>query len=298
MITTDLLKISNNQGSSWGDSSRINSGIISSGGSEVSESSVTDYIVSPGGMKYYLPSYVGDICVPFENQVFDSLNKGYCFYKEYAWLSGFGVRKITEKKDADRTITLKYFVCSCEEFNDPYDEKKALKKRRTVSQRCGCKAKMILKYMGDNKYFIKTFVELHNHPLASETGRQFLKANREMNISLRTICFDSSKVNIGVSKSFYFAKEMAGGYGNVSANLHDFRNFSRDVKSFVSERDGQMIIDKFKVIQETSESFYFAYEVDSDGHLTKLFLADAIGRRNFELYGDTVSFDTTFYTNK
>ncbi|XP_074356137.1 protein FAR1-RELATED SEQUENCE 5-like [Apium graveolens] len=246
-------------GSSCGDSSRINSCLISSGGSEVSESSVADYIVSPGGMKYYFPSYVGDISVPFENQVFDNLNKG---------------------------------------FNDPYDEKKALKKRCTVFQRCGCEAKMILKYMGDNKYFIKTFVELHNHPLASETGRQFVKANREMNISLRTICFDASKVNIGVSKSFYFAKEMAGGYGNVGANLCDFRNFSRDIKSFVGERDGQMIIDKFKVIQETSESFYFAYEVDFDGHLTKLFWVDAIGQRNFELYGDAVSFDATFDTNK
>ncbi|XP_074380435.1 protein FAR1-RELATED SEQUENCE 5-like [Apium graveolens] len=297
MIIAVLLKISNNQGSSCGDSSQINSGLISSGGSEVGESSVTDYIVSPGGMKYYLPSYVGDISVPFENQVFDNLNKGYYFYKEYARLSSFGVRKTAEKKDVDQTITLKHFVCSCEGFNDPYDEKKALKKRRTVSQRCGCKAKMILKYMGNNKYFIKTFDGLHNHPLASETRRQFLKANREMNISLRTICFDASKVNIGASKSFYFAKEMAGGYGNVGVNLRDFKNFSRDIKSFVGERDGQMIIDKFKVIQETLESFYFAYEVDSDGHLTKLFWADAIGRRNFELYGDAVSFDATFDTN-
>ncbi|XP_074326816.1 protein FAR1-RELATED SEQUENCE 4-like [Apium graveolens] len=224
-------------GSSCGDSSRINCGVISSGGSEVSESSVTDYIVSPGSMKYYLPSYVGNISVTFENQVFDSLNKGYCFYKEYVRLSGFGVRKTTKKKGVYRTITLKHFICSCEGFNDPYEEKKALKKRCTISQRCGYKAKMILKYMGDNKYFIKTFVELHNHPLASETSLQFLKANREMNISLRTICFDASKVNIGVSKSFYFAKEMTGGYGNVGANLRDFRNFSRDVKSFVGERD-------------------------------------------------------------
>ncbi|XP_074356118.1 protein FAR1-RELATED SEQUENCE 5-like [Apium graveolens] len=288
-------EVANDGGSSCGHSSRINSGLISSGGSEVSESSVTDYIISPGVMKYYLPSYVGDISVPFENQVFDNLNKGYCFYKEYAWLSGFGVRKTAEKKDVDRTITLKHFVCSCEGFNDHYDEKKALKKRRTVSQSYGCKAKMILKYMGDNKYFIKSFIKMHNHPLARETGWQFLKANREMNISLTTIWFDASKVNIGVSKRFYFATKMAGGFGNVGANLHDFRNFSRDVKSFVGERDGQMIIDKFKVIQETSESFYFAYEVDSDGHLTKLFWADTIGRRNFELYGDAVSFDTNKY---
>ncbi|XP_074336521.1 protein FAR1-RELATED SEQUENCE 5-like [Apium graveolens] len=119
-----------------------------------------------------------------------------------------------------------------------------------------------------------------------------------MNISLRNIVFDASKVNIGPSKSFGFTKEQAGGYANVGASLRNFRNFNRDLKSFIDERDGQMIIDKFKVIQETSESFYFDYDIDSGGHLTKLFWADAMDRWNFELYGDAVSFDATFDTNK
>ncbi|KAK1395915.1 hypothetical protein POM88_005778 [Heracleum sosnowskyi] len=57
------------------------------------------------------------------------------------------------------------------------------------------------------------------------------------------------------------------------------------------------MIDKFKVIQETSEGFSYGYDVDYAGHLMKLFWADAISRRNFELYGDVVSFDATFDTN-
>nr|XP_017251549.1 PREDICTED: protein FAR-RED IMPAIRED RESPONSE 1-like [Daucus carota subsp. sativus] len=91
---------------------------------------------------------------------------------------------------------------------------------------------------------------------------------------------------------------MVGGYSNVGATLRDFRNFNRDLKEYIGERDGQMLIDKFKVFQESSSSFYYAYELDEAGRLTKLFWADAISRRNFEVYGDAVSFDATFDTNK
>lgn len=58
------------------------------------------------------------------------------------------------------------------------------------------------------------------------------------------------------------------------------------------------MIDKFKFMQESSKGFYYAFDVDSAGYLTKLFWADAVGRRNFELYGDAVSFDAIFDTNK
>ncbi|XP_074376904.1 protein FAR1-RELATED SEQUENCE 5-like [Apium graveolens] len=60
----------------------------------------------------------------------------------------------------------------------------------------------------------------------------------------------------------------------------------------------KMMIDKFKRIQEKFKAFYYAYDVDSDGRLTKLFWADSIGRRNFELNGDTISFNATFDTNR
>ncbi|KAK1389608.1 hypothetical protein POM88_017786 [Heracleum sosnowskyi] len=292
-------------GSNCGDSSRTSTGISPIVSTDISsignEGSVTSYTKSPGGNMYYIPSSVGEIAIPFTHQVFESLDKGYKFYKDYGRLGGFSVQKTTEKRDDDgETILLKHYVCSREGFNDPKDDSgdKVVQRRQIASQRCGCKAKMVLKYMAGGQYFVFSFVELHNHPLASETGRQFFRVNREMNINLRNIVFDSSKVKIGCITSFSFAKELAGGYSNVGATLRDFRNFNRDLKTFVGENDGQMLIDKFKVNQENSKSFYFAYDVDSAGHLTKMFWADPIGRRYFELYGDAVSFDATFDTNK
>ncbi|XP_063935349.1 protein FAR1-RELATED SEQUENCE 5-like [Daucus carota subsp. sativus] len=295
MIISDLTKISDNQGSSCGDSSNVSVSIPVS--STESEKSVTNCIVSPGGMKYFMPTSVDGSQVPFQNQSFDSLDKAYNFYREYGRLGGFDVRKTTEKRDADGTIILKHFVCSKEGFVDG-SHSEGIRQRRTVSRRCGCKAKVVMKIRSQNRYYIFNFVELHNHPLASESGRQFLRSSREMTVSLRSFVFDAAKVNIGCSKAFSLVKEMTGGYSNVGATLRDFRNFNRDLKEFVGERDGQMLIDKFKVLQETSKSFYFAYELDGDGHLTMLFWADPTGRRNFEIYGDAVSFDATFDTNK
>ena len=291
-------------GSTCGDCSRVGAVDVSDVVvSDECDSSITNYTLSPGGQKYYLPSSVDLVEMPFANQVFDSLDKAFKFYKEYGRLGGFDVRKGTEKKDADGTIILKHFVCSKEGYNVANfgsEEKvgKIVKERRTGSRRCGCKAKIVVKIMSLNRYFILNFVESHNHPLASEDGRQFLRCSRDMSISLRNMVFDASKVNIGCSKAYSLVKEMAGGYSNVGATLRDFRNFSRDLKEYVGVRDGQMVIDNFKVMQETSKAFYFAYELDPDGHLIMLFWADPTGRRNFEIYGDAVSFDATFDTNK
>ncbi|XP_074352982.1 protein FAR1-RELATED SEQUENCE 5-like [Apium graveolens] len=247
MIIADLNKIRDSQGSTCGDSSRISSDIGTEVVNEVtsieSESNVS---ITPDGSLNYIPCSVGDTSIPFTNQIFDSLDKGYKFYKNYGRLGGFTVRKTTEKTDDDGRVLLKHFVCSCEGFNDlKNDANPAVKKRRTVSRRCRCKAKMILKYMFPDKYIVKTFVELHSHPLADKNDRQFFRVNREMDISLRNLCYNGAKVNIGSSKMFNFAKEMYGGYAN------------------------------------NSEGFYFAFDVDSSSHLNKLFWSDVIGRRNF-----------------
>ncbi|XP_074347189.1 protein FAR1-RELATED SEQUENCE 5-like [Apium graveolens] len=237
MIIADLDKIRVNQDSFCGDSSKSGSdvgiSVVTDVSSTESESSSRNYTISPGGNRYYIPSCVVENGVPYTNQVFESVDQGYQFYNTYARLGDFSVRKTTEKLDDAGTVLLKHFVCSCEGFNNPKDDPKVLKKRCSVTRRCGCKAKMVLKYMVPNKYFVYCFVAYHNHPLTCEKCRHFLRSSREMTTSLRNICYNGANVNIGVSKSFSFAKEMYGGYANVGASLQDFQNFNRDLKLFI-----------------------------------------------------------------
>ncbi|XP_074304375.1 protein FAR1-RELATED SEQUENCE 7-like [Silene latifolia] len=44
--------------------------------------------------------------------------------------------------------------------------------------------------------------------------------------------------------------------------------------------------------------FFFDFDVDSDGSLSKAIWADGIARRNYSIFGDAVSFDPTYSTNK
>lgn len=260
--------------------------------------------VSPGGHKYYVPFCVEDKLKPFVNKSFRSLESGIAFYKEYGVLSGFSVRRSAEKTHADGTIISKYMVCNRAGYSEvkmtSSEGSNSLvgQRKRTMSGRCGCDAKLVLKFAPGNVYFVFNFIEAHNHPLVPKDCRHFLKASREMSTCSMNFVFDAGKVNIGTSKSFRMMKELVNGYENVGATSRDYRNFDRDLKAYVGVADAQMIIEKFKVKQETDPCFFFDYDVDTAGNLTKLFWADSTARRNYELYGDAVSFDPTFNTNK
>ncbi|KAK1353753.1 hypothetical protein POM88_052118 [Heracleum sosnowskyi] len=284
-------------------------------GEEISDVSNTYYsddneeiesgcMVTPGGHKYYVPISVEYDLKPFISKSLQSLESGIAFYREYGVLSGFSVRRSAEKTHSDGTIISKYLLCNRAGFTDvkmSYSEgskSKVGKRRRTKSGRCGCEAKLVLKFSPGNIYYVSNFVEAHNHPLVPEDYRYFLKGSCKMSTCSMNFVFDASKVNIGTMKSFRMMKELVKGYENVDATSREFRNFDRDLKTFIGVVDAQMIIEKLKVKQETDPGFFYAHDVDPAGNITKLFWADSTARRNYELYGDVVSFDPTFNTNK
>ncbi|XP_074289224.1 protein FAR1-RELATED SEQUENCE 4-like [Silene latifolia] len=87
---------------------------------------------------------------------------------------------------------------------------------------------------------------------------------------------DNSKVNKGPVMTYRMFKEYFRGYQNVDASLEDFKNFSRDIKKFLSEGDAQMLTEHFMKIKRMCPSFYFDFEVDEkdlgiEGGLKKVF---------------------------
>ncbi|XP_074266475.1 protein FAR1-RELATED SEQUENCE 7-like [Silene latifolia] len=103
---------------------------------------------------------------------------------------------------------------------------------------------------------------------------------------------------IGATKTYRICKEQVNGYENIGASLNDFKNFHRDVKCFIHERDGQLFVDHFKEMTETRIGFYFDYDLDDDGALRRAIWADGTARDNYKIFGDAVSFDPTYSTNK
>jgi hypothetical protein len=50
--------------------------------------------------------------------------------------------------------------------------------------------------------------------------------------------------------------------------------------------------------QRLNPSFFFDYKLDGKNRLTHIFLADGTCRKNYSLFGDVVSFDSTYRSNR
>ncbi|WOG92215.1 hypothetical protein DCAR_0311478 [Daucus carota subsp. sativus] len=236
---------------------------------------------------------------------FPTLEDAYLYYKEYGRQGGFDVRKSTKKTDRYGNILAKYMQCS--RGGNPYANKLRDSSgnyvegpsRRTSSQRCFCRAQIILKPAAIRGFVIMGFEEEHNHPLATGRNKMFLRCNRNVSVAYQDFIVDFGRANIGPTRAHSLVKEMTGSYDNVGATISDFKNFSRDVKVRIEAKDTDQLLSKFKTRRASpDEGFYYDYKLDKKGRLSGLFWTDVIGRANYDAYGDMISFDPTFRTNR
>ncbi|XP_074299110.1 uncharacterized protein LOC141630138 [Silene latifolia] len=149
----------------------------------------------------------------------------------------------TTKKWRGGEMKSKLVVCNREGFahkmprkdqDDGLDEEKSQRIFRVT--RVGCKARIRL-YMKNGPLLIDRFHEGHNHELISLKDREFQKLSRNITDYHKMIIVSNSRPKIGATKTYRICKEQVNGYENIGASLNDFKNFHRDVKCFIHERD-------------------------------------------------------------
>lgn len=180
---------------------------------------------------------------PYSGQIFRDIETCFKFYAEYGRQGGFDIRKSSQKV-RDGIVVYKYFLCSKGGNHETSMSKESdsnsdmslvsstagvdvRRRRRTVTKKCQCEAKVQLKYGGFNQYIISCFVEGHNHPLASTSGKQFLRINRTISSLQRRFILDAAKSNIGAHRAHSLYKSIAGSYTNIGATATDFQNWVR-----------------------------------------------------------------------
>ncbi|KAH6776406.1 hypothetical protein C2S52_013967 [Perilla frutescens var. hirtella] len=125
-----------------------------------------------------------------------------------------------------------------------------------------------------------------------------MKMNSKLKFGHQKFVMDCAKANIGAMGSYKMMKTVAGSYSSIGCSCMQVKNFSRDLKTYIFYVDAQMVIDKLHRKRELCFGFYFEVEVDENDHLKSLFWSDPIARRNFCAFGDVVSLDATYNTNK
>ncbi|GJT80248.1 FAR1-related sequence 5-like protein [Tanacetum coccineum] len=274
------------------------------------------YIVDDDGNRTWYPDDdIGD--KPLEGCEFVSIDQAYAFYKDYGKRAGFDVRKGGHyKPKAGEDPNLKWFLCSKEGKNpEPAadkskdvisdvseittDENVIVKQTRNRgSVRCGCLAKIRIKKYEGNLYRVYTFIEGHNHPLVAEKDMIYMKSLRDLGYTKQHFLFQASNANFGPSTGFRLLKQICGGFDRVGATVVDCKNQKKKMNLFIGDRDAQMAVEKLLSKKLHSLGFYVNYKLGDDDKLVGLFWADEQAIRDYAVFGDIVSFDATFRSNK
>ncbi|XP_019178143.1 PREDICTED: protein FAR1-RELATED SEQUENCE 5-like [Ipomoea nil] len=159
-------------------------------------------------------------------------------------------------------------------------------------------ARIVFKRDKTGRYVVTTFEEAHTHCLCEESYKPFLKVNRKLDVGYQQFITKCSKVNVGASKSFDIYAEMVGGVENVGCTQQDFKNYRREVLAYMQGRDAQMVISKYLDIKCDYSDMYFEYEANEKDQLARVFWADGVARQKFCAFGDVVSFNATYKTNR
>ncbi|XP_021730514.1 protein FAR1-RELATED SEQUENCE 5-like [Chenopodium quinoa] len=270
-------------------------------------------LLTPGGTKEWLPIFPNKL-KPAIGMKFNNLEEGLEFYKRYAFVAGFNTRKSTTKRQRrSKELKSQYILCNKEGYKEKRkptvekdlnnnegesnEEKTSIKRKRLVT-RVGCKAHIVIKHCDDNKFIVSQFHEGHTHPLYTPSCNLFQKEGRKMNILHKKIIVDNSKVNIGPVTTFRMMKEIVGGYDNIGASKQDFKKIHRDLKAYIQGSDAQMFVDNFTNKKLMWSAFFFDFEMDEDYCLCRALWDDPLCKKSYALFGDMVSFDTTYQTNR
>ncbi|XP_076920947.1 protein FAR1-RELATED SEQUENCE 5-like [Bidens hawaiensis] len=127
---------------------------------------------------------------------------------------------------------------------------------------------------------------------------QFARLNRKLTHVQQDIIYEMSTLNLGPVKVFNIMRTKYGGFEEVGATKDDCQNLKQSLTCYIGEYDAEMIVQRLSGNKNCCDGYSFEYTVNTNDDFDRLFWADEISKKNYLAFGDIISFDATFKTNK
>ncbi|KAL6903740.1 hypothetical protein ACP4OV_004553 [Aristida adscensionis] len=232
-----------------------------------------------------------EIMVPKVGQCFKTDTDAYNLYNIYSLRQGFGIRLNKCRLNVAEKKTMQEMCCTHQGHNP---------KTKKPSMRVGCPAMIRVNRGNDDEFWRVTKVVLeHNHAMKQRIGetKNYPSHSR---VDEGTKCIIADMVDSGIKSSNMYGL-LAGLHGGPSMVPFSRRVMDRiayAIKRDECSDDVQKTLAFFEEMQRKSKNFFYSVLIDKACRVRNIFWAHAISRMNFELYGDVVTFDTTYRTNK
>ncbi|XP_028066524.1 protein FAR-RED IMPAIRED RESPONSE 1-like [Camellia sinensis] len=233
---------------------------------------------------------------PKRGMCFSSKQEMYSFYAKYAKHVGFFIAYKTQACGDDGE--LRYFGIECSRSGKRIKKSEVNPLKPSLSTKIDCKARVQATLQKDGRFMLTTVKLDHNHDLIPTESRHFTM-NKKILTPVKRRLEINDQAGIGVSRNYHSMVVEAGGYESLTFDERDARNYiDRARKLRLGEGDSDALQKYFLRMHAQNSSFYYMIDVDTDFRIRNLFWEDAMSQATYKEFGDVVSFDTTYLTNK
>ncbi|XP_044479705.1 protein FAR-RED IMPAIRED RESPONSE 1-like isoform X2 [Mangifera indica] len=228
--------------------------------------------------------------------VYDLLENLVQDYKSYENKKGFEaiIRSTTKGDDGD----VKYVALACSCHGKARSNCRNAFKMHPMTK-TDCKARIRASIRFDGKWTISSVILDHNHELSSPAKTRYFKSNRIIHPSVKRKLEVNDRAGIRPNKNFNTLIVEAGGAENLPFLQKDCRNYIEKVRRLrLGVGDASAIQKYFLKMQSENSNFFNTMDLDEEGRLKNVLWVDARSRAAFKEFGDVVTFDTTYLTNK
>ncbi|KAJ1698109.1 hypothetical protein LUZ63_006621 [Rhynchospora breviuscula] len=220
------------------------------------------------------------------------------FYNNFAYQRRFSIRKANHYVSSKLKMeTMIKYVCSMQGLPKKSSHDKTPEKEKPTT-RTGCKAHLTIRLV-DGCWKVSAFEDVHNHQLISSPAKKRgLRSHRKLTFEDREFIREMNSQNIETAKIYELLGARYGGTKNLKFKRRDVSNVIASYNREFVGIDVESTLVYFQKKKEEDLEFFYDAEVDEDGRLKNIFWVDGKARRAFQDFGDVVTFDSTYQTNK
>ncbi|XP_061355363.1 protein FAR1-RELATED SEQUENCE 5-like [Gastrolobium bilobum] len=215
-------------------------------------------------------------------------------YTAFGRIRGFGIRRRTSRED--------YVKLTCIREGHPQTKKEEnvgklceAKSRRTSSSRIGCEACVkASRNKKTNMWRITHFIDNHNHEMVTPKSVTYLRSHRKMPDAAKCLVekFNNSSLPTGKVATIFKSHDLG-------FDSRDCYNHMKNVRRKIYDAgDAQAVLHYCIKQQALNLDFFYSIKCDDDDRMVSFFWIDARSRHAYKLFGDVITFDTTYRTNK
>uniref|UniRef100_J3MVQ9 SWIM-type domain-containing protein n=1 Tax=Oryza brachyantha TaxID=4533 RepID=J3MVQ9_ORYBR len=244
--------------------------------------------------------------IPEIGMKFKSIDEAQHFFNFYALLAGFSVvnaHSYHSSKKRNREIIRVTFKCNKQGKGDDQGNSKEIEKM-VVSQRNTSKViqtdcKCVLVILERNKLCEITRLDLeHNHELSPQEVVRFLRSHKYLSSEEKLLIRTLKECHIPTRNMIVILSFLRGVLTSLSYTKKDISNVRTSINRETSNNDMMQVLQFFKKKEEQDSNFFYEFDLDDDRRVKNLFWTNGRSIDWYAKFGDCVSFDTTFLTNR